>query len=108
MLIGEPNRWETHLQLLVDLLLTGGHPSFAPEGAFPNQHIPVLACNMDLVFMAEACMPRYNQCSLLHDLKKARRAEGPLHLLSLIALLKTAVVTSKIQLYLFVKYSLYV
>jgi len=58
VLIGEPNKWETHLQLLVDLLLTGGYPAFAPEGGFPTKHIPVLACNMDLVFMAEACMPR--------------------------------------------------
>lgn len=67
VLIGEPNRWETHLQLLVDLLLTGGHPSFAPEGGFPNEHIPVLACNMDLVFMAEACMPRYAHISAIYS-----------------------------------------
>lgn len=59
MLIGEPNRWETQLQLLVDLLLTGGYPAFAPAGGFPKSHIPIIACNMDLVFMAEACMPRY-------------------------------------------------
>ena len=58
ILFGEPVKWETHLQLLVDLLLTGGHPSFAPEGGFPETHIPIIACNMDLVFMAEACMPR--------------------------------------------------
>jgi len=58
VLIGEPNRWETHLQLIVDLLLTGGHPAFAPDKHIPQQHIPIVACNMDLVFMADACMPR--------------------------------------------------
>ncbi|XP_013416951.1 haloacid dehalogenase-like hydrolase domain-containing 5, partial [Lingula anatina] len=61
---GEPNRWETNLQLLIDLLLTNGYPKIAPEG-FPDHHLPILACNMDLVFMAEACMPRFGNGSFL-------------------------------------------
>jgi hypothetical protein len=58
VLFGEPVRWETSLQLLIDVLMTDGMPSKAPSGnIYP--HIPVLACNMDLQWMAEACMPRY-------------------------------------------------
>lgn len=57
ILIGEPVRWESCLQLLIDLMITNGKPDHNPED-YPSQHLPVLACNMDLVFMAEACMPR--------------------------------------------------
>ncbi|XP_064632443.1 haloacid dehalogenase-like hydrolase domain-containing 5 isoform X2 [Lineus longissimus] len=64
VMFGEPNKWESHLQLLIDLLVTDGYPTMAPEG-FPEKHLPILACNMDLVFMAEACMPRFGNGSFL-------------------------------------------
>lgn len=57
VLFGEPVRWETNLQLIVDVLLTNGNLS----GAYNSQHmphLPVLACNMDLMWMAEAQSPR--------------------------------------------------
>ncbi|KAG8431218.1 hypothetical protein GDO86_019232 [Hymenochirus boettgeri] len=58
VLFGEPIRWETNLQLIIDVLLTGGHPANPHEPAsYP--HIPVLACNMDLMWMAEARSPRF-------------------------------------------------
>ncbi|XP_029456662.1 haloacid dehalogenase-like hydrolase domain-containing 5 isoform X2 [Rhinatrema bivittatum] len=58
VLFGEPVRWETNLQLMVDVLLTGGYPGKAPRQiSYP--HIPLLACNMDLMWMAEAQSPRF-------------------------------------------------
>lgn len=57
VLFGEPVRWETSLQLIVDVLLSNGNPGADPEG-IPYPHLPVLACNMDLLWMAEAKMPR--------------------------------------------------
>ena len=57
-MFGEPVRWETNLQLIIDVLITNGLPVEAPE-EIPYPHIPVLACNMDLMWMSEACMPRY-------------------------------------------------
>lgn len=56
-LLGEPVRWETTLQLVIDLLLTNGVPRKLPD-ELPYPHIPVLACNMDLQWMAEAAIPR--------------------------------------------------
>lgn len=57
MLLGEPKRWESALQLLVDLLKTDGKPNKAPA-AVPDTHLPIIACNTDLQFMDRACMPR--------------------------------------------------
>ena len=56
MLFGEPVRWETSLQLLVDVLMTDGDLLGTPTAPYP--HLPILACNMDLQWMAEAHMPR--------------------------------------------------
>ena len=42
-------------QLLLDVLMTDGHPSVAPA-IIPQPHLPILACNMDLQWMAEAPM----------------------------------------------------
>lgn len=58
VLFGEPVRWETNLQLILDLLVTNGKPNVVPR-EIPFNHIPVLACNMDLLWMAEAPMPRF-------------------------------------------------
>ncbi|XP_063267952.1 haloacid dehalogenase-like hydrolase domain-containing 5 isoform X2 [Prinia subflava] len=58
VLFGEPVRWETSLQLIIDVLLTRGYPGNPYEQeSYP--HIPVLACNMDLMWVAEAQSPRF-------------------------------------------------
>ncbi|KFV01548.1 Cat eye syndrome critical region protein 5, partial [Tauraco erythrolophus] len=58
VLFGEPVRWETNLQLIIDVLLTSGYPGNPyHHGNYP--HIPVLACNMDLMWVAEAQSPRF-------------------------------------------------
>ncbi|XP_061577416.1 haloacid dehalogenase-like hydrolase domain-containing 5 [Cololabis saira] len=58
ILFGEPIRWETNLQLIVDVLLTNGNPGNS-WNSIQYPHIPVLACNMDLLWMAEAKNPRF-------------------------------------------------
>uniref|UniRef100_A0A674JIL2 Haloacid dehalogenase-like hydrolase domain-containing 5 n=1 Tax=Terrapene triunguis TaxID=2587831 RepID=A0A674JIL2_9SAUR len=58
VLFGEPVRWETNLQLIIDVLLTAGCPG-KPHHQASYPHIPVLACNMDLMWMAEAQSPRF-------------------------------------------------
>lgn len=58
ILFGEPIRWETNLQLIVDVLLTNGKPGNSVT-SLNYPHIPVLACNMDLMWMAEAKNPRF-------------------------------------------------
>ena len=64
VMFGEPIRWETSLQLLVDVLMTNGHPSSSPT-AIPSPHLPILACNMDLQWMAEAVLPRFGHGAFL-------------------------------------------
>uniref|UniRef100_A0A1A8IJ08 Haloacid dehalogenase-like hydrolase domain-containing 5 n=1 Tax=Nothobranchius kuhntae TaxID=321403 RepID=A0A1A8IJ08_NOTKU len=58
VLFGEPIRWETNLQLITDVLLTNGNPG-KTWNTTQYPHIPVLACNMDLLWMAEAKNPRF-------------------------------------------------
>uniref|UniRef100_A0A1A8MF48 Haloacid dehalogenase-like hydrolase domain-containing 5 n=1 Tax=Nothobranchius pienaari TaxID=704102 RepID=A0A1A8MF48_9TELE len=58
VLFGEPIRWETNLQLITDILLTNGNPG-KTWNTTQYPHIPVLACNMDLLWMAEAKNPRF-------------------------------------------------
>ncbi|XP_061532882.1 haloacid dehalogenase-like hydrolase domain-containing 5 [Phycodurus eques] len=58
ILFGEPIRWETNLQLIVDVLLTNGKPD-RNWNSVQYPHIPLLACNMDLLWMAEAKNPRF-------------------------------------------------
>ncbi|NXS52320.1 HDHD5 hydrolase, partial [Brachypteracias leptosomus] len=58
ILFGEPVRWETNLQLIIDVLLTSGYPG-NPYHRENYPHIPVLACNMDLMWVAEAQSPRF-------------------------------------------------
>ncbi|XP_026166458.1 haloacid dehalogenase-like hydrolase domain-containing 5 [Mastacembelus armatus] len=58
ILFGEPIRWETNLQVIVDVLLTNGSPDNT-WSSVQYPHIPVLACNMDLLWMAEAKNPRF-------------------------------------------------
>lgn len=66
ILFGEPNQWDSKLQLLVDVLVSNGMPSQAPK-EFPSTHLPILACNMDLFWMAEASMPRYINCTCIKN-----------------------------------------
>ena len=63
-MLGEPKRWETPLQLLIDLLKTDGLPNTVPTTA-PEAHLPIIACNMDLQFKDRACMPRYGHGAFL-------------------------------------------
>ncbi|XP_076363026.1 haloacid dehalogenase-like hydrolase domain-containing 5 isoform X2 [Tachypleus tridentatus] len=62
--IEEPVRWETSLQLILDVLMSNGLPcETLPTAPYP--HLPLLACNMDLQWMAEACMPRFGHGAFL-------------------------------------------
>ncbi|XP_047204200.1 haloacid dehalogenase-like hydrolase domain-containing 5 [Girardinichthys multiradiatus] len=58
ILLGEPVRWETNLQLLIDVLLSNGRPGCV-YGTQMLAQMPVLACNMDLLWMADAPSPRF-------------------------------------------------
>ncbi|XP_069862198.1 haloacid dehalogenase-like hydrolase domain-containing 5 isoform X2 [Dipodomys merriami] len=64
LLLGEPVRWETSLQLIMDVLLSNGSPGADPPRV-PYPHLPVLASNMDLLWMAEAKMPRFGHGTFL-------------------------------------------
>lgn len=64
VLLSEPINWETPLQLMVDLLITNGMPTGLPT-TIPYPHIPVLACNMDLLWASEAPIPRYGHGAFL-------------------------------------------
>ncbi|CAF1119792.1 unnamed protein product [Didymodactylos carnosus] len=64
VLFGEPTNWESSLQVITDLLLTNGNPSMLPE-KIPSPHIPIIACNKDLVFKASADLPRFGHGAFL-------------------------------------------
>lgn len=68
VMFGEPIRWETSMQLLIDVLVTDGLPAAAPL-TFSYPHLPVVACNMDLLWMAEAVMPRFGHGAFLLSLE---------------------------------------
>uniref|UniRef100_A0A6D2W2M1 Cat eye syndrome candidate region 5 protein n=1 Tax=Takifugu rubripes TaxID=31033 RepID=A0A6D2W2M1_TAKRU len=59
-----PVRWETNLQLIIDILLTNGNlgSAYNPQNM---PHLPLLACNMDLMWMAEAQSPRFGHGTFL-------------------------------------------
>ncbi|XP_048462409.1 haloacid dehalogenase-like hydrolase domain-containing 5 [Rhincodon typus] len=58
ILFCEPIQWETHLQLIIDVLLTAGNPDSIPQ-QLQYPHIPVVACNTDLLWVAEGKSPRF-------------------------------------------------
>ncbi|KAM9856298.1 haloacid dehalogenase-like hydrolase domain-containing 5 [Aulostomus maculatus] len=64
VLFGEPIRWETNLQLIIDILLTNGNLS-SVHLTQNTPHLPLLACNMDLMWMAEAHSPRFGHGTFL-------------------------------------------
>ncbi|KAK9529663.1 hypothetical protein VZT92_013742 [Zoarces viviparus] len=72
ILFGEPIRWETNLQLLIDVLLTNGSPGCVYDPQGPTQ-LPVLACNIDLMWMAEAPSPRFGHGMFLLCLESVYR-----------------------------------
>jgi len=63
-LLGEPKKWESSLQLCVDVLTSDGKPNQPPEH-MSEKHIPVIACNMDLQFKDRAALPRYGHGAFL-------------------------------------------
>lgn len=68
MLLNEPTNWETSLQLIIDLLMTNGMPSRLLD-TLPEPHIFVIACNMDLLWMSQAPLPRYGHGAFLFCLE---------------------------------------
>uniref|UniRef100_A0A4W5KDV9 Zgc:77375 n=1 Tax=Hucho hucho TaxID=62062 RepID=A0A4W5KDV9_9TELE len=72
ILFGEPIRWETNLQLIIDVLLTNGSLGNA-HGMRHSAHLPLLACNMDLMWMAEAQSPRFGHGMFLVCLENIYR-----------------------------------
>ncbi|XP_006801931.1 haloacid dehalogenase-like hydrolase domain-containing 5 [Neolamprologus brichardi] len=72
ILFGEPVRWETNLQLLIDVLLTNGRPERGYDTQLSAQ-LPVLACNTDLLWMAEAPSPRFGHGMFLLCLESVYR-----------------------------------
>uniref|UniRef100_A0A8C7HYX2 Zgc:77375 n=1 Tax=Oncorhynchus kisutch TaxID=8019 RepID=A0A8C7HYX2_ONCKI len=67
-----PIRWETNLQLIIDVLLTNGSLGNAHEMRH-SSHLPLLACNMDLMWMAEAQSPRFGHGMFLVCLENIYR-----------------------------------
>uniref|UniRef100_A0A914YWK2 Cat eye syndrome critical region protein 5 n=1 Tax=Panagrolaimus superbus TaxID=310955 RepID=A0A914YWK2_9BILA len=59
VLLGEPLKWESALQYLVDVLITNGNPvePSITRGSIAHPHLPIIACNLDLLWMAEAQLP---------------------------------------------------
>ncbi len=66
VLLGEPVQWERSLQVITDLLLTDGNPGVIPTDCnLDRDHIPIIACNRDLVFKAAADLPRFGHGAFL-------------------------------------------
>ncbi|CAF3241361.1 unnamed protein product [Rotaria sp. Silwood2] len=66
VLLGEPIQWERSLQVIIDLLLTDGNPAIVPDDSnTKHDHIPIIACNRDLVFKAAADLPRFGHGAFL-------------------------------------------
>lgn len=65
VLFGEPIHWETSLQIITDILLTHGNPNVASDSLHVEHHIPIIACNKDLVFKAVADLPRFGHGAFL-------------------------------------------
>ena len=66
VLLGEPVQWERSLQVITDLLLTDGNPGVIPtDSKTDHDHIPIIACNRDLVFKAAADLPRFGHGAFL-------------------------------------------
>jgi len=69
VLFGEPTRWETNMQLIIDILMTNGTLNDADTSGYGEQRVPVLACNMDLQWMSDFSMPRFGHGMFMHCLE---------------------------------------
>lgn len=69
VLVGEPTRWETNLQLIIDVLMTNGTLENSDTSGYGEQRVPVLACNMDLQWMSDFSMPRFGHGMFMHCLE---------------------------------------
>uniref|UniRef100_A0A1I7T453 Haloacid dehalogenase-like hydrolase domain-containing 5 n=1 Tax=Caenorhabditis tropicalis TaxID=1561998 RepID=A0A1I7T453_9PELO len=74
VMLGEPLKWETSLQLMLDCVLTYGKMDtmvfpIVTGGRRPD-HIPIVACNVDLVWMADIAsqLPRIGHGAFIHIL----------------------------------------
>ena len=67
LLLGEPVRWETNLQLIIDMLVTNGSP-FSSLLSAPSQHIPIIVTSTDLVYVSEVSLPRYLKSVIILNL----------------------------------------
>ncbi len=65
VLFGEPINWETSLQIVTDILLTNGNPNMTSNNSNIDNHIPIIACNKDVVFKAVADLPRFGHGAFL-------------------------------------------
>uniref|UniRef100_A0A8C6SN96 Haloacid dehalogenase-like hydrolase domain-containing 5 n=1 Tax=Neogobius melanostomus TaxID=47308 RepID=A0A8C6SN96_9GOBI len=50
----QPTHWESHLQLLIDVILTNGSPGSAHLPMCPNPQLPIIICNPDLLWKSPA------------------------------------------------------
>lgn len=52
--------------------MTNGKPDHTPN-TMPEEHIPIVACNMDLVYMDQAVLPRFGHGAFLTCLQALYR-----------------------------------
>jgi ribonucleotide monophosphatase NagD (HAD superfamily) len=80
VLLGEPVQWERSLQVITDLLLTDGNPGVIPTDSNGDRdHIPIIACNKDLVFKAAADLPRFGHGAFLTCLEALYKVNNTPH-----------------------------
>ncbi|XP_072288745.1 haloacid dehalogenase-like hydrolase domain-containing 5 [Eucyclogobius newberryi] len=59
LLFGEPTHWESHLQLIIDVILTNGSPGSAHMLPGSTPQLPIIVCNPDLLWKSQAPTPRF-------------------------------------------------
>merc|ERR1719427_2051103 len=71
ILLGEPVRWETNLQILYDVISCNGNLDELSPVTMTNhkQEIPIVAVNLDLMWMAKAPTPRFGHGAFLSCLE---------------------------------------
>jgi len=71
ILLGEPVRWETNLQILYDVISCNGDLDQLSPDSMTNheQGIPIVAVNLDLMWMAKAPTPRFGHGAFLSCLE---------------------------------------
>jgi len=66
VLLGEPIRWETNLQLIIDVIISNGRPAEKSSNCDDViKQLPVIAVNLDLQWMAKAATPRFGHGAFL-------------------------------------------